>query len=143
MGNPQLHKYGSVTTSMGLVEASVIVCRLPTAPKKLQTGIPGLGDSARYSINYLSRTLRAEMSAAGTPDANEIPWVKKHHEPQGVTLWKSYAEMLELEGLRVVLVAFVITVHAKQAIEAIEANKHVPCERPFSTIVEDVSILST
>ena len=86
MGNPQLHKYGSVATSIGLVEASVIVCRLPMAPKKLQTGIPGLGDSARHRIDYSSRTFRAEMSAAGTPNANEILWVKKHREPQGVTL---------------------------------------------------------
>ena len=54
-------------------------------------------------------------------------------------LYKNYDEMLKQEGLEAVVIASVTTVHAEQAIKAIEANLHVLCEKPLSTSVEVVS----
>lgn len=46
--------------------------------------------------------------------------------------------MLKHPGLQAVVVATVTTVHAEQAIKAIEADKHVLCEKPLSTSAEIV-----
>lgn len=46
--------------------------------------------------------------------------------------------MLRHPGLEAVVIATVTTVHAEQAIKAIQAGKHVLCEKPLSTSVEIV-----
>lgn len=93
---------------------------------------------ARHALHFLNRTPRAELVAAFSPDDKEIAWGKVHLEPYGVTLYKDYEEMLRHSGLEAVVIATVTTVHAQQAIKAIEADKHVLCEKPLSTNVEIV-----
>lgn len=48
--------------------------------------------------------------------------------------------MLKQEGLQAVVIASMTTVHAEQAIKAIDANFHVLCEKPLSTSVEVVRL---
>jgi hypothetical protein len=78
-------------------------------------------------------TPKAELVAAFTPAEKEIAWAKENLEPWGVKIYTDYDEMLEHEGLEAVCVATVTTVHAEQTIKAIEAGKHVLCEKPMST----------
>ncbi|KAA6408919.1 MAG: NAD-binding Rossmann fold oxidoreductase family [Lasallia pustulata] len=107
------------------------------APAKLKIGCAGLGRMGkRHALHFLNRTPRAELVAASTPDDAEIQWARVHLEPYGVRLYKDYDEMLQQEGLQAVVIASVTTVHAEQAIKAIDANKHVLCEKPLSTSVE-------
>jgi myo-inositol 2-dehydrogenase/D-chiro-inositol 1-dehydrogenase len=111
------------------------------APRKLKIACAGLGRMGkRHALHFLNRTPRAELVAANTPDDEEIQWAKQHLEPYGVRLHKDYDEMLKQEGLQAVVIASVTTVHAEQAIKAIEANLHVLCEKPLSTSVEIVRI---
>jgi len=110
------------------------------APKKLKIACAGLGRMGkRHALHFLNRTPRAELVAASTPDDTEIQWAKQNLEPFGVRLYKDYDEMLKQEGLEAVVIASVTTVHAEQAIKAIEANLHCLCEKPLSTSVEVVS----
>lgn len=112
------------------------------AVKKLKIGCAGLGRMGkRHALHFLNRTPRAELVAASTPDDAEIQWAKQHLEPFGVRIYKEYDEMLKQEGLEAVVIASVTTVHAEQAIKAIEAEKHVLCEKPLSTSVDIVSFL--
>ncbi|MCJ1391078.1 hypothetical protein MMC18_003940 [Xylographa bjoerkii] len=107
------------------------------APKKLKVACAGLGRmGARHALHFLNRTPRAELVAAFTPDEAEVQWAKQHLEPNGVTIYTDYDEMLRHPGLQAVVIATVTTVHAEQAIKAMEANKHVLCEKPLSTSVE-------
>jgi myo-inositol 2-dehydrogenase/D-chiro-inositol 1-dehydrogenase len=94
----------------------------------------------RHAMHFLERTPRAELVAASTPDDSEIQWAREHLEPYGVRLYKDYDEMIKQEGLQAVVIASVTTVHAEQAIKAIDANLHVLCEKPLSTSVEIVSL---
>ncbi|KAL5363993.1 hypothetical protein BJX96DRAFT_187507 [Aspergillus floccosus] len=104
---------------------------------KLKIGCAGLGRMGkRHALNFLERTPRAELVAASTPDDSEIEWAKVHLAPYGVTIYKNYDDMLKHEGLEAVVVASATAVHAEQAIKAIEADKHVLCEKPLSTSVE-------
>ncbi|KAL4888963.1 hypothetical protein BDV59DRAFT_205679 [Aspergillus ambiguus] len=104
---------------------------------KLKIGCAGLGRMGkRHALNFLERTPRAELVAASSPDDSELEWAKVHLAPYGVKLYKNYDDMLKHEGLEAVVVASATAVHAEQAIKAIEANKHVLCEKPLSTSVE-------
>ncbi|CEL01251.1 Putative NAD binding Rossmann fold oxidoreductase [Aspergillus calidoustus] len=105
--------------------------------QRLKIGCAGLGRMGkRHALNFLQRTPRAELVAASTPDDTEIEWAKEHLAPYGVTIYKNYDDMLKHEGLEAVVVASATAVHAEQAIKAINAEKHVLCEKPLSTSVE-------
>lgn len=95
---------------------------------------------ARHANHFLHRTPKAELVAAFTPAENEIAWAKENLEPWGVKIYTDYDEMLKHEGLEAVCVATVTTAHAEQTIKAIEAGKHVLCEKPLSTKLDVVRI---
>jgi myo-inositol 2-dehydrogenase/D-chiro-inositol 1-dehydrogenase len=108
-------------------------------PQRLKIGCAGLGRMGkRHALNFLNRTPRAELVAASTPDPMEYQWGKLNLEPYGVTIYQSYEDMLNHPGLQAVVIASVTAVHADQAIKAIEADKHVLCEKPLSISADDV-----
>ena len=114
---------------------------LPMSVAKLKIGCAGLGRMGkRHALNFLQRTPRAELVAASTPDDTEIEWAQQNLVPYGVRIYKDYDEMLKHEGLQAVIVASATAVHADQAIKAINADKHVLCEKPLSTNVEVVRV---
>ncbi|XP_014560124.1 hypothetical protein COCVIDRAFT_13019 [Bipolaris victoriae FI3] len=106
--------------------------------RRLRVAVSGLGRmGARHANHFLHRTPRAELVAAFTPDKKELAWAKENLEPWGVKIYTDYDEMLKHEGLEAVCVATVTTVHAEQTIKAIEAGKHVLCEKPLSTKLDE------
>ena len=112
---------------------------------KLNVAIAGLGRmGARHALHFYNLTPRANLIAASSPEKKELIWVKQSLE--GVRTYKSYDEMLRVEtaehDLQAVIIASATTVHAKQAIKAIEMGLHVLCEKPLSISVEVVSELS-
>lgn len=109
--------------------------------RRMKVGCAGLGRMGkRHALNFLERTPRAELVAASSPDPAELEWAKTHLEPFGVRLYQNYDDMLKQEGLEAVVVASATAVHAEQAIKAINADKHVLCEKPLSTSAEVVSL---
>ncbi|KAF2113149.1 hypothetical protein BDV96DRAFT_151844 [Lophiotrema nucula] len=107
------------------------------APKKLQIAAAGLGRMGkRHALNFLDRTPRAELVAAFSPDPEELQWAEQHLKPYGVTLYDNYDKMIEQKGLDAVVIGTATSVHAEEAIKAIEKNLHVLCEKPLSTDVE-------
>ena len=106
---------------------------------KLQIALAGLGRMGkRHALHFHTLTPRADLIAASSPDDAEIAWAARNLE--GVRLYKSFDEMLEEESsLQAVVIASATTVHAEQAIKAIQKGKHVLCEKPLSTSVEVVS----
>lgn len=107
--------------------------------QKLQVGMAGLGRVGKiHAINFLQRTPRAQLVAAFTPDPNGVSWGKLNLEPHGVTLYDNYDEMLKHPGLQAVAIGTATSVHAEEAIKAIERDLHVLCEKPLSIDVEVV-----
>lgn len=110
--------------------------------QKLQVGMAGLGRVGKlHAINFLQRTPRAQLVAAFSPDPNEISWGKLNLEPHGVTLYDNYDEMLKHPGLQAVAIGTATSVHAEEAIKAIERDLHVLCEKPLSIDVEVVRLV--
>lgn len=111
------------------------------APKKLKIAAAGLGRmGARHALNFLHRAPRAELVAAFSPSPDELAWGRVNLEPYGVTLYDDYDKMLQHEGLMAVVIGTATSVHAEEAIKAMEKNLHVLCEKPLSTSVEVVSL---
>ena len=110
------------------------------APPKLKVALAGLGRMGkRHALHFLDRTPRAELVAASSPDEAELQWAKLHLEPYGVVLHADYEEMIrEQGGVQAVVIASVTSVHAEQAIAAIERGLHVLVEKPLSTSVDVV-----
>lgn len=92
----------------------------------------------RHAINFLNRTPRAELVAAFSPDPEELQWAKQNLEPYGVTLYDDYDKMISQRSLDAVVIGTATSVHAEEAIKAMEKNLHVLCEKPLSTSVEIV-----
>ncbi|KAI9839534.1 MAG: hypothetical protein M1819_002160 [Sarea resinae] len=107
------------------------------SPRTLKVAVAGLGRmGTRHALHFLNRTPRATLVAAFSPDPAELAWAKHHLEPFGVTLYADYDEMLKHGGLEAVVISTVTTVHAEQAVKAINKDLHVLCEKPLSTSVE-------
>jgi myo-inositol 2-dehydrogenase/D-chiro-inositol 1-dehydrogenase len=129
--------------TINLILFSTLYTHNIMSAQRLKIGCAGLGRMGkRHALNFLERTPRAELVAASSPDPVELEWAKVHLEPFGVRLYQNYDDMLKHEGLVAVVVASATAVHAEQAIKAIEADKHVLCEKPISTNVEIVSQVS-
>lgn len=109
------------------------------APRKLQIAAAGLGRMGhRHALNFLNRTPRAQLVAAFSPDPKEIAWAREHLEPHGVTLYTDYDAMIAQPGLDAVVIGTATSVHAEEAIKAMEKGLHVLCEKPLSTSVDVV-----
>lgn len=105
---------------------------------KLQVAIAGLGRmGARHALHFNNLTPRAQVIAVTSPRPEELEWAKKNIE--GARTYLDYDEMLRSEpSLQAVVVASATSVHAEQAIKAINKGLHVLCEKPLSTRVEEV-----
>lgn len=89
------------------------------ANKKLRIGIAGLGKMGkRHAVNFHELTQRASVIAVTTPDKTEHAWAQSNFE--GIKLHDNYNDMLAKEQLNAVIIASATSVHAEQAIKAIE-----------------------
>lgn len=119
--------------------------------RRLRVAIAGLGRMGKcHALHFLSSTPRANLIAAFTPDVSDIAWAQTNLVPFGVRLYEDHDEMLNIEGaplqneksaggLEAVVIATATTVHAEEAIKAIESGFHVLCEKPLSTSIDVVS----
>jgi myo-inositol 2-dehydrogenase/D-chiro-inositol 1-dehydrogenase len=106
------------------------------AAGRLRVGVVGLGRMGRrHADNVARRVTGAELVAACSTLAEGTAWAR---EELGVAA--TYAELGELlahPGLDAVLLATPTLVHAEQIIAALEAGKHVFCEKPLALELED------
>lgn len=91
----------------------------------------------RHARHFAFLTPRAELVAVSSPVQAELDAAKA--EFGNVRTYLDYDEMLRSEEkLEAVVVSSATTVHAEQAIKAIEKGLHVLCEKPLSTNIEVV-----
>ncbi|KQV99396.1 Gfo/Idh/MocA family oxidoreductase [Rhizobacter sp. Root1221] len=100
-----------------------------TAP--LRVGIAGLGRlGKRHAEQLARRTQGAQLVAACSPVTAELAWAREH---LGVaTLHEDFDTFVRDPGLDAVVLVTPTTLHAGQAIAALEAGKHVFIEKPLS-----------
>lgn len=95
---------------------------------KHQIGIIGFGGMAGYHVKDLQGYDRAEFK--GVFDVN--PSRNAAAAEQGLIAYSSVEELLDDPEIDLVLIATTNEVHKQLAIQAMEAGKHVLCEKPVT-----------
>ena len=103
---------------------------------RLRIGIAGLGRLGKRHAETLARRVpRAALVAACSPVADELAWAG---EQLGVERrYADYAAMLADAAVDAVFLVTPTSLHAAQIIAALEAGKHVFCEKPLSLELAD------
>jgi predicted dehydrogenase len=102
----------------------------------LRWGILGTGNITPRLVNAIAGSDRHITSAVASRDAGRAAEYAARHGIAGSH--GSYEALVADAGVDVVYVALPNHLHAEWAIRALEAGKHVLCEKPLALEVEDV-----
>jgi myo-inositol 2-dehydrogenase / D-chiro-inositol 1-dehydrogenase len=107
-----------------------------TSSAPVRIGIVGLGRlGRRHAENLAQRVPGAVLAAACSPVAEEVEWAR---EALGVkATCAEYEELLRRPDLDAVFLVTPTSLHAGQVIQALEAGKHVFCEKPLALDAAD------
>jgi len=108
--------------------------------KKVGFGIIGCGGISNYfHIPELKEIKEAKIVAVADIKSNRAKLTAKRFK---IKSWHSdYLELLERDDVNAVVVATPHSVHAKVAVDAIEAGKHVIIQKPMCTNVKDANAI--
>ena len=98
----------------------------------LGIGVIGCGHWGPNHVRVFSQIRDSRVVACADPDAKRLEAVREQH-PQ-VKLFPDYREILSMPEVDAVVVAAPTRVHYPLVKAALEANKHVLCEKPLCTV---------
>ncbi len=106
------------------------------AAAPLRIGVVGLGRlGRRHAANLMYRVPGATLAAACSPLADDHAWAAE--ALPGVRVHDDYAALLADTSLDAVWLVTPSALHAQQIVDALEAGKHVFCEKPLSLDVAE------
>jgi predicted dehydrogenase len=108
--------------------------------KKLGVALLGLGDYATKQLGpALKKTGNARLAGIITGSPDKVPtWQKDYEIPDGsVYDYQTLEKIADNKDIDIVYVVTPTALHAEYAIRALEAGKHVICEKPMAPTPED------
>ena len=102
--------------------------------KKIKIGVIGVGSIAREHIEAYKKNGNVELYAFA--DINEVQLKKRGAEYGVERLYTDHRELLALKEIDAVSVCTWNSAHAPCAIDALNAGKHVLCEKPMALNAE-------
>jgi scyllo-inositol 2-dehydrogenase (NADP+) len=109
-----------------------------TTNAPVRVGVVGLGRSG-YGIHLKAfRDLTETFQVVAVADTNAARSQETAAEWSGVTAYNGIEELLADDTVELVVVATLNHLHAPHAVAALNAGKHVVCEKPFGLTVADV-----
>jgi len=140
---------GSLATFMGLLGGVELVAQPeeaakdeapPTPANKVKCAVIGCGVWGREIVSTLSRIPTAQVVAL----CDKYPAYLKRAArlaPEAKPI-EDYRKILEDQDIPVVIVATPSHLHKPVALEALQAGKHVYCEAPLATTLEDAKAIA-
>lgn len=110
------------------------------AGAKVKCGIIGLGAWGREIMGTLQRQAEAEI--VSVCDTYGVMLRRAASNAPGATAVDDYRKMLEDKNVQAVFIATPTHLHKEIAIEALQAGKHVYCEAPLATTIEDAKAIA-
>ena len=108
-------------------------------PTPLRWGILGPGRIAPRLVRAVAASERSELVAVASRDAGRAEtFAASHGIPQA---FGSYDALLEAPDIDVVYISLPNHLHAEWTIRALEAGKHVLCEKPLALAVDQVDAI--
>jgi predicted dehydrogenase len=115
-------------------------CTISDKTKKLGVALVGLGSySTAQLAPALLETEYSYLSAivTGTKAKEEI-WVEKYNiKKENIYNYTNFDDIVNNEDIDIVYIVLPNSMHAEFTIRAAKAGKHVICEKPMATSVED------
>ena len=103
--------------------------------KRLGWAVVGLGDFAQgYVIPALGRARRSKLTALVSGNAEKARTVASHHgiKPTSVYGYDTLGKLAQNKDVSVVYIVTPNSTHAELTVKALEAGKHVMCEKPMA-----------
>lgn len=101
----------------------------------INIGVIGCGQWGPNHVRNFSNSPNSEVVAAADLDSNRLKQIVKQHP--NITMEKNYIRLLEREDIDGIVVATPTRSHHKITKDALEAGKHVLCEKPLCQTVEE------
>lgn len=124
----------AAASAAGLMSPSLSFCSTPQ-PRKIGFALVGLGD---YSSHILGPALSEASNCylagvvTGTP-AKATEWMKRYDvRQQNVYTYDNFDRIADNDDIDVIYVVLPNSMHAEYTIRALEAGKHVICEKPMA-----------
>ena len=138
---------GSIATLMsmlggvelGAADASEPAVRKAAGPK-IKCGIIGLGSWGREILGTLQRQSQAEI--VSLCDTYGVMLRRAAGNSPGAASVDDYRKMMEDKSVQAVFVATPTHLHKEIVIEALHAGKHVYCEAPIASTIEDAKFIA-
>ncbi len=98
---------------------------------KVRVGLVGCGFVAELHMYAYKRVygIEAEVSAVAARGAHVVDFAKKHHIAR---TYRDFRELIADPSLDVIDICTPPMLHASMIVEAMQAGKHVICEKPFA-----------
>jgi predicted dehydrogenase len=101
----------------------------------IRIGMIGAGSMARSHVNMIRNIAGTEVTAICDPDEERL---KEVSEALGIPFASpNHSDVIAREDVDAVVVASPDFAHAEQAVEALRAGKHVMCEKPMVTSLDE------
>jgi len=116
------------------------------AATPVRIGLIGVGGMARAHIGQLSRIEGASITALCDTQPAQIERARKQFPDVLASAsfeTPDYKELLSRDDVDAVQIATPHTLHYQQVVDALDAGKHVLCEKPMVCSVEDAKALLT
>jgi predicted dehydrogenase len=130
-----LQKAGMLSAAGLLLSSSPLTSCIAQDKKKLGVALVGLGN---YSTTMLSKALQETSLCylaaivTGTPSKAE-EWSRKHNIPaKNIYNYSNFKNIANNNDIDIVYIVLPNSMHAEYSIRALEAGKHVICEKPMA-----------
>lgn len=121
--------------SAGVLSAPWLACKASESPRSLGVALVGLGSYSRGQLApALQLTQHCHLAGIVTGTPSKIPeWQSKYGiKDANVYSYDNMTEIANNDDIDVVYIVVPTALHAKYAIMAAEAGKHVWCEKPMA-----------